>query len=351
VLSGTYEELARRVEESGARVLDPDRMRLLRHDHAVFDPSMQLEWGECWDLRGGGPIWIPLTFLLLGYDGPQCSTWYQSSNGLASGNCLEEAICHGLAELIERDAYTMAMVRVGLLPRVRALVTSVLEDRAAAEPGRPAEDNAAEAAPFIQLETLPVALLRVVRDLEAAGAELVLRYLPSDTGVPAFAALLRSPFGIERLDTGGFGAHLNAAIAAGRAISEAVQSRATLIQGSREDIPRIFGEGTSHIGRRAAPLLWQGDRSAAINFADIPSRNNSGLLDDIDGMVEGLARAGIEEVYAADLSRAGVPAAVAKVIAPDLEVWFVSDFDSDNCNLGPRARRLLTVEGDTGIAA
>lgn len=349
-LLDTYEGLTRRLEATDASALDPNRMHLLRHDHARFDHSQKLEWGEGWALRSGRPIWIPLTFLLLGYDGPQCSSWYQTSNGLASGNCVEEAICHGLAELIERDAYTMAMVSMAVVPRVQTLVTALTEAESPAQTTGLSEAFAAGAAPFVELETLPPALSRIAHELEAAGVEVALRYLPSDTGVPAFAALVRTPFGLEQLDTGGFGCHLNAEIAASRAISEAIQSRATLIQGSREDIPSILAGGhgrtplpRQHTGPPPAPLLWQGDRSAAISFAQIPSRSNSNLLDDIEQMLDGLALAGIEDAYVADLSRPEIPASVARVVVPELEVWFATGFDTNSCNLGTRARRLLTL--------
>ena len=41
------------------------------------------------------------------------------TNGRASGNCREEAICHALCELAERDAWTMAELGAHQLPRQR----------------------------------------------------------------------------------------------------------------------------------------------------------------------------------------------------------------------------------------
>ena len=49
-------------------------------------------------------------------------TGHGSSNGLASGNIREEAICQALCELIERDAWTLADLGAHFLPLVRRRV-------------------------------------------------------------------------------------------------------------------------------------------------------------------------------------------------------------------------------------
>ena len=41
---------------------------------------------------------------------------YSHTNGLASGNVLEEAICHALCEVIERDAVSIADLCASCIP-------------------------------------------------------------------------------------------------------------------------------------------------------------------------------------------------------------------------------------------
>ena len=41
---------------------------------------------------------------------------FSHTNGLASGNVLEEAICHALCEVVERDASSLADLRSSAFP-------------------------------------------------------------------------------------------------------------------------------------------------------------------------------------------------------------------------------------------
>src|SRR3712207_9293461 len=41
---------------------------------------------------------------------------YFHTNGLASGNVMEEAVCHALCEVIERDAMSLADLRASAIP-------------------------------------------------------------------------------------------------------------------------------------------------------------------------------------------------------------------------------------------
>ncbi len=45
-----------------------------------------------------------------------CAFPYSHTNGLASGNVLEEAICHALCEVIERDASSIADLCASSIP-------------------------------------------------------------------------------------------------------------------------------------------------------------------------------------------------------------------------------------------
>ena len=128
-VTGTYDSLVAR----GHVAMDPATMYLQRLGEYRADHV--LEWVEGWDLLRERTVLIPLNFVICPYRGESGHLWMQSSNGLASGNTLEEAICHARAELIERDAYTIAMVRARLLPRMKALHAAMVRGSQFADPG------------------------------------------------------------------------------------------------------------------------------------------------------------------------------------------------------------------------
>ena len=75
-----------------------------------FDDHLPLLWIEGKDLIGDEAIWLPyesvhMNATLRNPSGGGC--FAGSTNGLASGNHLLEAISHGLCEVIERDATTL----------------------------------------------------------------------------------------------------------------------------------------------------------------------------------------------------------------------------------------------------
>jgi ribosomal protein S12 methylthiotransferase accessory factor len=64
-------------------------------DRSVIDA--QLRWFKCLSLEGKS-CYLPLSLI--------CYT-YEYTNGMAAGNSLEEALCHGLCEVIERHCKTV----------------------------------------------------------------------------------------------------------------------------------------------------------------------------------------------------------------------------------------------------
>jgi ribosomal protein S12 methylthiotransferase accessory factor len=132
-----------------------------------------------------------------------------SSNGLASGNTRAEAIAHALHELIERDACAAF---------------------AASPPPSPVS---------VDLATVPDYCAAMVCRIQEGGGGLQVVAVPNLFGIPCFLAYLRveDAFWIAS----GSGAHSDAAVALSRAITEACQSRLTVIAGSRDDItPELY---------------------------------------------------------------------------------------------------------------
>ena len=121
-----------------------------------------------------------------------------------------------------------------------------------------------------------------------------------------------------------------------RAITEAAQGRNVQIQGVREDASAARQKASTN-GR----VLWCNDGDRWIDFAEVPSYEHPDILTDVETMLDRLRAVGVSEAYAVELSDPGLPAAVVKVIVPEMESWFLHDFADDQARLGRRAQSFL----------
>lgn len=207
--------------------------------HQPMDRACRLDWVAGQDLTDGGVIWVPFDAVLLDFTRP--SHFWQSSDGLASGNTEREAIFHGLLERIERDADTLWSL-------------GRLEQQA--ETCVPANDLG------------DAVVNELTARVERAGFRLQLFDMTSDLGVPTFSVLMSPAEASERRSlryidvTMGSGTHPVAYRAALRAITEAVQSRLTLITGTRDDVEDdVYESQASEYLRRKLLLPPRGHAS------------------------------------------------------------------------------------------
>jgi len=276
----------------------------------TFDPNQAIEWTQAWDLMGCQDVWVPAVLAMVPYRPlPGALALPSSSNGLASGNTIEEAICHGLAELIERDADTLTAVRSYLHPIARAIARTLCGQRVR----RRLRSRLPE---HLDLSSLPSTDRKMVERFNVADVDLCVLDVTSDLGIPCFRGMAvdghlagRVPFICD-----GAGAHPTPEIALHRAITEAAQSRVTVIQGAREDIPEVAGGA----GFRA---LWPFAERGTRRWTRAAGRRTASVCDDIRVMLAALGRAGIRRCLVKDrtLPQIGIP--VAKVIVPELEDW------------------------------
>jgi len=313
----------------------------LRRDHTVLDPrevilellpdyseAREYSWVLGRDLISQGDVLVPAG--LAGYfwqnvlPGPFVAL--SSTNGLASGNVKEEAICQALCELIERDAWTLADIGAHLIPWARRR----LVDLETADSG---EDDF-EVFQSLDLENDPVLEL-----FETAGLHPVVHDVTSDIGIPTiFAAVLDEAFPDFPMIHAGLGTHPDASVAARRALTEAAQSRCVDIQGVREDLcppdaeQSVFNSHTrriSEVNRR----IWTINHSRIRRrISALPSAVYDDLQEDIDHILSNLKRRGISQVIVVDLTPYGASYSVVRVIVPELETWSVN-----HARLGRRA--------------
>ncbi|MEU5420230.1 TOMM precursor leader peptide-binding protein [Streptomyces sp. NPDC020799] len=72
-----------------------------------FDPARKIPWVRGHSLRDGRTVLVPRRAVHYGAGVDSDNFVFESSNGSATGSCLEEAVLFGLLELIERDAFLL----------------------------------------------------------------------------------------------------------------------------------------------------------------------------------------------------------------------------------------------------
>jgi len=316
------------MERSGPTV---DPTEIIVPQAAEYRPDLQLEWVEGYDLLSQRSTYLPLNAVVCPYEPApgRPLVFHSSTNGLASGNTIEEALCHALCEVIERDATAMADTSRDLAPAVHQLLAAM--GRAPAEVQLPAPRF-----PLIDLDSLPPRALTLVKRLRRAGLLIYLRNVTSTAGIPTLdCAIVEPKLDGRHLVHGGSGAHPDARVAVSRALTEAAQSRIGHIQGGREDLPRIVG----------IPAAFDPDevygRGETRPYCSIPSYEHANIDDDIRFLLDGLNRDGFTQVVAVDLTRPEVGVPVVRVVVPRTEAWSVFFSHARRAVFGPRVGQVL----------
>lgn len=317
----------------GERVaLDPQSFNhKLRDD---FSEDRAYAWMEGFDLLANEPVLVPAGLAGYGpkYMGEMSPYERNSSNGLASGNCFEEALCHALCELVERDAWTLADLHSRWIPRARR------EALLGRDIGAVDIDDL-DVCPRIDLSNADLPVKNLLCWFVRAGLNPVIRDITSDFGIPCVLACAAddSVPGFPQAHAGA-GTHPNASIAVIRALTELAQSRAVDIQGVREDlVPADVTarpeEGQMQRAARIEAQRWMLGQAGGLRpLEEMPSFQNDDIADDIRLILSRLSAKGIDRVVVVDLSEAGSPFSVVRVLIPGLEFWSL-----DQGKLGSRA--------------
>lgn len=252
-----------------------------------------IEWSPARSLSTGSMQLVPSSCVYFGFKGEGRRFCKGDSNGLAGGNCLEEAILQGFLELVERDA-------VALWWYNRARV--------------PGLDLASSRDPTIEAITAFYATLQ--RSIWALD-------LTTDLGIPCFAALSAKENAQEEDIIFGFGAHLDADIALSRAISEVNQMLPTILRTQEERRRQLLPDFEDAIQwwdsatLEAHPYLRPAENRAPGRLDDFPKPQTTDLREDVLDCLKRAEAVGLD-VLVHDLTRPDVGFAVARVLAPGL---------------------------------
>ncbi len=272
--------------------------QLARRASSSFAPDLSILWVEGTDLISGAAVWAPyetvhLDFRVSSPQGTGC--FHGSSNGLAAGNHLLEALSHALCEVIERDAVTLWRLR-GVAGR----------DASRVAPDTVDDPNCRELLARCAAAKVDVAIFDATSDVGLATFSVVIADRDSDPGrrVPAAA---------------GHGCHPCRAVALSRALTEAAQSRLTMISGSRDDVTwAAYDLSREWAQLRAIRAELDGARPRR-SFRDVPDHHLPAVGDDVALALDRLRSIEVPHVAFFDLTRADVGIPVVRVVVPGLE--------------------------------
>src|SRR5258708_26212360 len=297
------------------RLVDP--WLLPRHGLASFHNAARLLWIEGQDLVEGDALWVPFELVHLNYtlpSLPEAGYFLATSNGLASGNHLLEAISHGLSEVVERDATTLW----NLLP------SSERHERKVAL-GSIHDDECRQ----------------VLDQFSAAGVAVGVWETTSDVGVPAFLCTIvdRSPHRLRPVaGAPGMGCHPVREIALLRALTEAAQSRLTAIAGSRDDVRETIHRKELAPGEVERAVREVCEIEGRRDFAAAPSHSAATMEEDVAWLMRKVQGAGFEQGIVVDITRPEFGIPVVRILVPGLEALAsISGYTP-----GPRARRFAS---------
>jgi len=345
-ITGTYSQLSKTYQ----KVIHPDEV--MEPVSSGYDiRSSIIDYVKGYDLQNKMEILVPAQLALSKYSAKATSSsafLYSHTNGLASGNVMEEAVCHALYEVIERDAVSIAdlcssSIPFTLLKRKNAL--SVPEEKYIDDSSIFQEVDISDGINGFK----PLKFL--IQQFKEANLRILIKDITQkDIGVPTFVAScvewVSSNYGYFAK---GYGTHLDARIALIRAITELSQTRAGNIQGARDDLRKIKYKENDEIYKRkwefmptssstSSPSKF-GKRSNSVLFSEVETCVQKDLLDDIKFILNRLKKAGLKRAIIVNLTNPNLGVPVVRAIVPGLETFEIMKLFTDtDLFMGKRAR-------------
>jgi len=300
LVRGSYNHL-----KSKFSVLDPREMIL--SGLSAYDHDREIHWTWGCDLSRGEEILVPACAVYHPFHEDQILIMNTHTNGIAAGNTMEEAVIHGLAEVVERDAWSIAQY------------TQHFHD-----------------AIFIEDDRENEFIIGIFEKFEKAGIEIVAKDLTTDVGIPVVAAFSRDLLHQTMETIDGFGSHLDPKVATVRALLEIATTRALFIQkygleGMCETAPLYLRQGEDENPRFYA-YNQKGIKELEVGYSD-------DIYDDVQSMISKLRARGLDRVIAVNLTRSDVDIPTVRMIVPGMETYCF-----DKTRVGERAMKALAEE-------
>ena len=277
--------------------IDPKSLNLPKNFEKKDISDINLEWSKSKDIISGNEYYIPTNAIFHPYasDSNAESLFKSNTNGLASGNILDEAILHGMLEVIERDAWSIFELT---------------------------HKNYAQ----IDIESIESELIiDIIDKFESEGIKIKLMDFTADIKIPTIAASADDTITKDAgLLTLGMGTHLDPEVAILRALTEVAQSRATQINGAREDTVRAdFAREAGYERMKRINKYYFKDEEEKISLSDIENKSTSSITKDIEIVKNELTANDIEKILYVDLTRPEIDVSVVRVVIPEMEVYTI----------------------------
>jgi ribosomal protein S12 methylthiotransferase accessory factor len=321
-ISGTFNKL-----KQSYNILHPEEVvEPLTFD---FHNNMVMDYVKGYDIICRENILVPAALALFRYtpNSPSLNPFaFHHTNGLASGNVFEEAVCHALCEVIERDAISLAQLRASAIPfhilnniyhnfqRHGYNINSISKEQFI-------DDNSIFPDVKISQEDFHQ-VTKLINTFKKFNIRLIIKDITTDIKIPTFNVAC-----VEWIshDYGylaeGHGTHPDKRIALLRAITEVSQTRAANIQGARDDLRKIHYNDNNTDDKNA----WQFMASEkTINFSDIITYLNEDILDDINLIIKFFKIVGLKKAIIVNLTNPKIKIPVVRAIVPSLETFKIS---------------------------
>jgi YcaO-like protein with predicted kinase domain len=278
--ASTIEANASTMRQFGCQVIDAHRLPTFRGMR--WNEHLPIRWRSGWDILRGEEIWIPDEVVT--FRRSQTSPFVGSTNGLASGRHVLEAVLSGLLELVERDAIARDDVE--------------------------RTDRRVDVAPLLY-EVAP----ELADGLARSRIVLEVRDITTALGVPVMLAFISDAVGERVGFFMGAGASTGSTVAVVRAVTEAAQSRCVVVAGARDDIFR--SERQAVLSRLAGPPEARNDPLPPV--ATVGDTLLGGFEARIRWIAGRLSRLGSDRIVVLRHSAAGDPVQVVRVVVPGLQ--------------------------------
>jgi len=265
-------------------MLDPFKMQVIGsfnelknlaiHPHqfqiplARYSDKKKIKWIKAWSLTNNRQCLLPLGFV---------SYIPFGSNGLAAGNCIEEAILHGIFELVERDIYTIMDLNEIVMPDVDC---SNIRNKK---------------------------IKKIFADLDNSNIYYRIKYILNTHNIPTFGMYIKGRVANRVGYSHAVCSHLYKEIAFSRTVTEAIQV-----------FPRFVSEGkwlnknTDHYTKP----------SKIIKFDEIRDSKNLDIKDAIDNCISIFKKQGLE-TFVVNHSLPNIDFSVVRVLVAGLQpIWF-----------------------------
>lgn len=291
---------------------------------------MLMDYVEGYDIINKETILVPAALALFRYtpNSPSINPFaFHHTNGLASGNVFEEAVCHALCEVIERDAISLAQLRASAIPfhilyniyhnfqRHGYNINPISKEQFI-------DDNSLFPDVKISQEEDFQPITNLIDKFKKFNIQLIIKDITTDIKIPTFNVAC-----VEWIshDYGylaeGHGTHPDKRIALLRAITEVSQTRAANIQGARDDLRKIHYNDKNTDDKNA----WQFMSSQkTINFSDIITYQNEDILEDINLIIKFFKEVGLKKAIIVNLTNPKIKIPVVRAIVPGLETFKIT---------------------------